>query len=175
MPYYAPHPKLAREEMRNRSGVLRREQTLVEKRMWHRLRAKQFYGIKFRRQHPIGPYIVDFCSPSAKLVIELDGGRHADQREYDERRTSYLKQYGFKVLRFWDNEVWHNMDGVLFKIAIELGFKPLAAKPLSLPSPHEWGEGNKVLSDPRPSPPVPPSPSPRSRGEEERSEGEGSL
>jgi len=129
MTYYAPHPKLAREEMRNRSAVLRRDQTLVEKRLWYRLRAKRFYGIKFRRQHPIGPYIVDFCSPMARIIIELDGGQHADNKEYDEKRTRFLEQYGFRVIRFWDPEVWNNMEGVLTRIGSEMGMKPFAATP----------------------------------------------
>ena len=73
----------------------------------------QLNGVHFRRQHAIGPYIVDFCSPSHKLIIELDGGQHLDQQEYDAERTAYLEAKGYHVLRFWNNEVMENLDGVV--------------------------------------------------------------
>jgi very-short-patch-repair endonuclease len=76
----------------------------VEKRLWNRLRASQF-GIAFRRQHAIGAYIADFCAPSLKLLIELDGGQHAIATVRDARRTAWLEERGYRVLRFWNNDV----------------------------------------------------------------------
>ena len=73
-------------------------------------------GIKFRRQQPIGDYIVDFVSYEKRLVIEVDGGQHATQESSDRKRDLWLKEQGFKTLRFWDNEVLTNIDGVLEKI-----------------------------------------------------------
>jgi len=92
---------------------LRKNQTEVEKRLWRQLRAKRFFGFKFRRQHPIGPYVVDFVCLNEKLVIELDGGQHSETPEYDLKRTQYLENLGFTVVRFWNNEVMGNIDGVM--------------------------------------------------------------
>jgi adenine-specific DNA-methyltransferase len=80
-----------------------------------RLRNKQLEGVKFRRQQPIGPYIVDFASLKRKLVIEIDGGQHGEEKigQKDEARTIWLKEKGYQVLRFWNNEVLMNMEGVL--------------------------------------------------------------
>jgi adenine-specific DNA-methyltransferase len=96
---------------------LRRKQTDAEKALWIKLRNKQLGGVKFRRQQPIGPYIVDFTSLERKLVIENNGGQHNEEkmREKDEERTRWLKERGYQVLRFWDNEVLMNMKGVLEK------------------------------------------------------------
>jgi lysyl-tRNA synthetase class 2 len=96
---------------------LRREATEAEHRLWSRLRARQLRGAKFRRQHPVGPFIADFCCAEARLVIELDGGQHADRREADQKRTAALEAAGFRVLRFWDNEVFSNLDGILQRIS----------------------------------------------------------
>ncbi len=74
---------------------------------------RQLEGFKFRRQQPIGPYIVDFVSFEKKLVVELDGGQHAIEKEKDKRRDLWLKEEGYEVLRFWDNEVFENLEGVL--------------------------------------------------------------
>jgi very-short-patch-repair endonuclease len=83
----------------------------------------QLNNIHFRRQHAIGPYIVDFCAPRQKLIIELDGGQHLEQQEYDAERTIYLEAKGYKVLRFWNNEVIENLDGVLQVIQNMIEFK----------------------------------------------------
>lgn len=99
---------------------LRSNLTLAEKRLWSRLRAHRLAGAGFRRQHPIGPFIVDFCAPRQKIIVELDGGQHAEQKEKDEHRTKYFEEQGYKVLRFWNNEVLENMDWVLEKIAKSL-------------------------------------------------------
>jgi len=97
---------------------LRRRQTDAERTIWMRLRHKQLDGVKFRRQQPIGVYIVDFASFEKKLVIEIDGGQHNEEemREGDEERTTWLKEGGYQVLRFWNNEVLMNMEGVLERI-----------------------------------------------------------
>jgi very-short-patch-repair endonuclease len=100
--------------------ILRHQQTDAEKKMWWFLRAREFQSIKFRRQHPLGPYITDFCSLQGKIVIELDGGQHGMNREKDEERTSYLQMAGFQVLRFWDHEVLNNTEAVLEKIRQQL-------------------------------------------------------
>jgi very-short-patch-repair endonuclease len=92
---------------------LRREMTPAEIILWARLRAHRMKGIHFRPQHAIGNYVVDFCSPRNKLIIELDGSQHLEQTEYDTERTAFLESKGFKVLRFWNNDVSNNMDAVL--------------------------------------------------------------
>lgn len=92
---------------------LRQNQTDAERLLWQHLRNRQMLGYKFRRQMPIEPYIADFVCLELKLILELDGGQHADQIEYDQHRTERLQQRGFKVMRFWNNEVLQNTDGVL--------------------------------------------------------------
>jgi len=92
------------------------EQTEAESALWKRLRNGQLGGVKFRRQHPVGPYTVDFVAIAERLVVELDGGQHALQQARDDRRTAYLNQQGYRVLRFWNNEVLDNPDGVLLRI-----------------------------------------------------------
>ncbi|MBI5212229.1 MAG: endonuclease domain-containing protein [Nitrospirae bacterium] len=92
--------------------TLRKSQTDAEKLLWKHLRAKQMEGLKFRRQQPIGNYVIDFICLEKSLVIEVDGGQHADNKK-DEERDAWLKLEGFKVLRFWNNEVLTNMKGVL--------------------------------------------------------------
>lgn len=94
---------------------LRRNQTEVEKLMWKYLRDRRFDGVKFRRQHPIGPYIVDFISLEMHLIIELDGGGHNTDigKKKDKERRVWLEKNGYKVLRFWNNELMSNMDDVL--------------------------------------------------------------
>ncbi|WP_295613326.1 endonuclease domain-containing protein [uncultured Lamprocystis sp.] len=91
--------------------------TDAERRLWYHLRAGRL-GVHFRRQAPIGPYIVDFAAIDRCLVVELDGGQHAepDQADYDKARTAYLEGRGFRVLRFWNNEVLENTEGVLERI-----------------------------------------------------------
>ena len=87
--------------------------TDAELLLWQRLRAGQFEGAKFRRQYPIGEYITDFCSYTHRLIIEIDGSQHASQAAYDARRSERLARDGYRVIRFWDNEVLTNLDGVL--------------------------------------------------------------
>ena len=104
---------------RDRARQLRRSATDAERRLWLRLRSARLHGAKFRRQHPLGPYIADFFCLAARLVVELDGGGHdaEAQRRADAARTAYLESCGYRVLRFWNNEVIDNIDGVVEKIA----------------------------------------------------------
>jgi very-short-patch-repair endonuclease len=97
---------------------LRRNQTDAEIILWARIRNSRFEGLKFRRQHPVGNYIVDFANLDAKLIIEVDGGQHNESGmiEEDKQRTKWLESKGFKVLRFWNSDVFENLDGVLEKI-----------------------------------------------------------
>jgi very-short-patch-repair endonuclease len=123
---------------------LRTRQTDTEQRLWTRLRDRRLLGFKFRRQHPIGRYIVDFCCAEAKLVIELDGGQHANDRVHDAERTAMLKRDGYRVIRFWDNDVFQNLEGVLVRIA--------EALKTPHPSPLPKGERENQTPSPRPSP-----------------------
>jgi very-short-patch-repair endonuclease len=95
---------------------LRHTQTDAEKKLWTRLRNRQVKGAKFRRQHPIGLYITDFCCVENGLVVELDGGQHAEQVQADQKRSRYLERQGYRVLRFWDNEVLADVDAVVQQI-----------------------------------------------------------
>ena len=99
-----------------RARELRRNATDAESRLWFRLRDRQLFGLKFRRQHRIGPYIADFYCDECELVVELDGGQHADMAAADARRTAYLEGKGLQVLRFWNNDVLANTEGVLTRI-----------------------------------------------------------
>ena len=92
---------------------LRQQMTDAEKILWRELRAHRFQGVKFKRQKPIGTYIVDFVSPLHKLVIELDGGQHAQSSAYDEKRDGFLRAQGYTVLRFWNNEFLTQRAAVL--------------------------------------------------------------
>jgi very-short-patch-repair endonuclease len=106
--------------MRDRARTMRREPTEVERRLWQILRGRRLSGFKFRRQMPLGPYIVDFVCLAQKLVIEVDGGQHADDAR-DMIRDAWFRSRGFRVLRFWNAEVMGNSDGVLHAIAEALG------------------------------------------------------
>lgn len=102
-------------ETLSRAKELRQNQTDAESFVWYYLKNKQLDGYKFRRQHPIDKYIVDFICLEAKLIIELDGGQHGekDKVEYDANRTKFLEEAGYKVLRFWNNEAFDNISGIL--------------------------------------------------------------
>ena len=92
---------------------LRKNQTDAERRIWFLLKDRRFEGLKFRRQHQIGPFTVDFCCIGMKLIVELDGGQHAVRKQLDEKRTEYLKKKGFRVLRFWNHDVLRDSQAVL--------------------------------------------------------------
>ena len=98
---------------------LRKNQTPQEIILWGHLRRNKF-GVKFKRQYSVGSYILDFYSPKNKLAIEIDGSQHIENKEYDEERSKYLEVLGIKVIRFWNNEVNNNLDGVITKIISEL-------------------------------------------------------
>ena len=110
--------------------ALRQRQTDAEGLLWHYLRKKQLGGYKFRRQQPIGTYIVDFACMPEKLLVELDGGQHAKRAAHDERRDAFLRSKGFRVLRFWSNEVFENCFGVLERV-----YEALPNPPLRHPEP----------------------------------------
>jgi len=120
---------------------LRHEQTDAEKAIWAILRRKQISGFKFRRQEPIGPYVVDFVSFEKRLIIEIDGGQHAEiqARTRDEARSMWLMGQGYQVLRFWNNEVLADREAVAesIRVALEFGQAP---SPQSSPI-----EGEEVL------------------------------
>ncbi len=107
----------------------RKNSTDVERLVWQHLRAKRFANWKFKRQQPIGSYIVDFACLEARLIIELDGGQHAGQIEYDAQRTAWLELQSFTVLRFWNNEVTENLEGVMQSILDHLNSRTLSPGP----------------------------------------------
>ena len=127
------------ESPRDFARRLRRRQTDAERRVWARLRDKRLLGVKFVRQVPIGPYVVDFCCRERKLIVELDGGQHAARAVYDAGRTAFLQAQGYLVLRFWDDEALRNTDGMLERIA--QAFSPSHTRPSPRPSPQR-GEGD---------------------------------
>ena len=93
--------------------ALRIEQTAAEERLWDALRNRQLNGLKVRRQHPVGPYVLDFCIPSLRLAIELDGPVHDDQRDADAAREAWLRQSGYDLLRFPNEAVFGDLPSVL--------------------------------------------------------------
>ena len=102
--------------IRDTARRLRREQTEWEHNLWTRLRRRQLKGFKFRRQHPIGPFFADFFCPEAKLVVEIDGSQHADELALDKNRTEFLRDAGYRVLRFWNHEIRSEIDAVVQRI-----------------------------------------------------------
>ncbi|MGE3904867.1 MAG: endonuclease domain-containing protein [Reyranellaceae bacterium] len=120
-----------------RAKELRQAMTPAELRLWQALRANVFEHGRFVRQMPIGPYIADFVCRRARLVVEVDGGQHAES-SHDQARDAWLSAHGYRVLRFWNNEVLSNTSGVVEAI--------MAALSENAPSPHpspRWGEGAK--------------------------------
>jgi very-short-patch-repair endonuclease len=105
--------KRSTPKIMHRAGELRLEPTPAEIKMWSRLRAHRLDGVGFRRQHAIGHFIVDFCAPSKKLIVELDGSQHLEQKEYDADRTAFLESKGYQVLRFYNSDVMKDIDKVL--------------------------------------------------------------
>jgi len=106
-----------------RRRALRGRATDAERLLWRLLRSRQFLGLKFRRQHPVGPYIVDFYCAVRRLAVELDGGQHftIEGQAYDQQRTDYLAKRGVQVLRFGNNELFENTEGVLESIRQSTG------------------------------------------------------
>ena len=100
-------------ELRMRARELRKQTTPAEKILWEQLRDRRLLGLKFRRQHPLGTYIVDFYCPAQRLVVEIDGEIHRYQGVNDQLRTDQLEEKGYKVIRFWNYEVEQHLDTVL--------------------------------------------------------------
>lgn len=115
---------------------LRSTMTESEQALWRHLRRNNL-GARFRRQHPVGPYVVDFACLTHGLAVEVDGGQHGEAVAYDQRRDAFLASRGFRVLRFWNNQVLQECDAVLemIRLALEEGVRP----PPSLP--HAGGGG----------------------------------
>ena len=107
-------------QTRKRARQLRRDGTDAERLFWSKVRDRQLHNAKFRRQHPIGPYVADFVCLRHRLVIELDGGQHNSDPTKEAERTRFIEAEGFRVLRFWNNEALENLDGVLEAIALAL-------------------------------------------------------
>ncbi|MDB5801951.1 MAG: cytosine-5-methyltransferase [Rhodocyclales bacterium] len=120
-------------ELLDNAKRLRTEQTEAEKCLWYHLRAHRFMGLKFKRQKPVGPYITDFICLEKHLVVEVDGGQHAEALTYDEARDKYLNEQGFAVLRFWNNDVLNQTDAVLEKIRITVEGCDQPSPPTPLP------------------------------------------
>jgi len=120
-----------------RARALRARSTDAERKIWHLLRSRQLMDCKFLRQHPIGPYIVDFVCIERALVVELDGSQHQEARERDAARDALLSKRGFVVLRFWDNEVLKETGAVMERILAVV----LLRGPSPQPSPTGVGEG----------------------------------
>jgi very-short-patch-repair endonuclease len=99
--------------LQQRARALRSQSTDAERHLWRQLRRRQLRGYRFRRQVPIAGFIADFACLEAKLIVELDGGQHLGRKSYDDERTRALATWGFRVLRFWDNEVFMNTQAVL--------------------------------------------------------------
>ncbi|EJL23220.1 endonuclease domain-containing protein [Novosphingobium sp. AP12] len=118
-----------------RSRQLRRDATPAERQLWQHIRARQLREVRFNRQFPVGPFICDFVSREHRLVIELDGGQHASATDYDRRRTRFLNEQGYTVIRFWNSDVLDNIEGVLARIADILADMPS-------PSPSRRREGS---------------------------------
>jgi very-short-patch-repair endonuclease len=121
-----------------RARELRSQPTEMEIRLWHQLRNRKLLGLKFRRQVPLGRYVVDFVCLEESVVIEVDGGQHALATRYERDRQHWLEEHGWRVLRFWNNEVKENLAGVLEVIAQAL--RPGATSPHPHPLP-QAGEG----------------------------------
>ena len=113
---------------------LRTNMTPAERLLWYHLRNRRFLGVKFRRQVPVGPYIADFLCHTPALVVELDGGQHVEQQSYDAQRTRYLEAQGYRVLRYWNNAVMGDVEGVMESVRLQV----LALTPS--PSPRGRGE-----------------------------------
>jgi very-short-patch-repair endonuclease len=115
-----PSSQPEKQKLRTRALEMRHNPTPEEAKLWACLRANQIPGAHFRRQHPIGNYIVDFCSLHRRFIIELDGSQHLEQEEYDNQRTEFLESKGFRVLRFSNQDVLANISGVIAEIEHEL-------------------------------------------------------
>ena len=108
----------------NNAKLLRNNLTVAVQRLWYYSRANRFLNLKFKRQKPIGAYIVDFVCVEQKLIIEVDGGQHAEDVAYDDRRTNFLRGESYHVLRFWNNQVLEEIDSELEAIRVKTTLSP---------------------------------------------------
>jgi len=121
-----------RHPHRDKARQLRRDQTDAEGKLWYLLRNRNLAGCKFKRQVPIGRFIADFACLELRLIIEADGGQHADQEAYDAARTAWLESQGWQVIRFWNHDILTNMDGVaesVLEAIRHLEINPSPSKP----------------------------------------------
>ena len=130
--------------MKNKARVLRKNPTDAERALWQHLRLRQLRGYKFRRQQSIGCYIVDFVCLEKRLIVEVDGGQHAEQALYDAKRTGWLETQGFRIVRFWDDEVLKQIDSVTQVIWEALGWE---LNPLLESSPVKGGGDKRDDTD----------------------------
>ncbi|WP_430755226.1 endonuclease domain-containing protein [Magnetovirga frankeli] len=147
---------------------MRHAATDAEQKLWQRLRNRALGGYKFRRQVPVGPYILDFLCKELKLVIELDGSQHMEQQAYDDARSRYLEMQGLKVLRYWDNDTLQQTESVLEAILFQC--QELASNSRSFAPPHPQpfsprGEGSRSDAPVAKSDPLAPRPFGESRTE----------
>ena len=110
-----PRTNRSNPKTKHQAIRLRKESTPAELKLWSRIRNDQL-EVTFRRQHAVGNYIPDFCSPKARLIIELDGSQHLEQGEYDEERTKYLQALGYKVIRFWNHDLMKDIYSAILSI-----------------------------------------------------------
>jgi very-short-patch-repair endonuclease len=111
--------------------------TEAERRLWSVLRDRRLSGYRFRRQHPVGPYVADFACVTHRVVVELDGSQHAEERAaHDAKRDDFIREQGYRVLRFWNPDLMRNRVGVLETILDALAARPSPASLRSSPSPH---------------------------------------
>ena len=132
--------------MTERAKKLRKESTPAERLLWSALRNSAFAGLKFRRQHPVGLYVADFCCMQEKLIIELDGDSHDFSEQKDKDRTAALNKEGYRVIRFSNADVLDNMEGVLMMIArtLNIDWNTAFQRPTSPhPNPLPVGEGTR--------------------------------
>jgi very-short-patch-repair endonuclease len=139
---YSPLPQAGegsgeRASMLTNAKSLRTNQTEAGQRLWYHLRAHRFLGLKFKRQKPVGRYIVDFICMEHRLIIELDGGQHAEHATRDQQWDGWLRDQGYKVLRFWNNEVMQQTESVLEQIRNVVTLSPCPS-PAKTPSPQSY-------------------------------------
>ena len=133
-----------------KSRELRKNMTSQERKLWNIIRNRQFFGYRFRRQFPIGEYIVDFICREKKIIIEIDGGQHNEKQniEYDNKRTEYLNSEGYQVVRFWNSEIDGNVEGVYEQLKVVFGISSITP---TQPSPSREGVRENTPSQLSPS------------------------
>ncbi|MGD9652956.1 MAG: endonuclease domain-containing protein [Candidatus Dadabacteria bacterium] len=124
---------------RGKAKRLRKNLTDAESKLWRHIRLRQVGGFKFRRQHPVGPYILDFACVEKLLAVEVDGGQHGEYVDYDFKRSAYLETHAYKVLRFWNSDVLENIEAVK-----EVIFAALCGDGLPPPSSSPWKGEERV-------------------------------